>query len=467
MPANETAMPATRIASAFLVVLAFAFGAASTVHADEGAPDPTFGGTGKRRIAFDLGASEATKRDYPTGLAVTSTGRIYMAGAVSDELGIVTLGVTRRLPNGGLDINFGFVTGTPGQAYLPLGIDQSVGGIAAMADQRLLVCGSFSGFGFVGRFRADGTRDDMPGAGAGDLALFQPNGRGVRFVDVVALPDNRFLAAGTIVAKVGELQRDFVVARFLESGALDTSFGKGGFATAAFDLDASRQDATVAMAVAPNGTIVLAGVVSAVTNDVGVAAFTANGQPDPGFLGAIGLPGRTAFEFAGGANDRVADVAVDSLGRIVLVATTDPMGTDEIGVARLLPNGLPDTSFGPQGRRSISFGFLPLRAGAVVVDPQNRIYPVGTLELTTPSQGPTQVFAQRLLENGLVDQDFNSIVYGFETAATGREDVAVSAALQGDRLVIASAAQVSGENYDFGLARFTSNAILADGFENP
>jgi len=453
--------------------IAFAFCIAPT-HAQEGLLDTGFGGEGnggKRRIMFNRGDTEATRRDYPSGIAVAPDGRIVVVGTVSTPSTVQTgFGVTRLTANGGPDITFNFIGGTPTLHFRALAGPSFVGGVAVMSDSRVLVVGGSDNIGIVMRFKADGTVDPVPGSPSAFFSViaFQPPGRGTRFVDVAALPNGSILAAGWIALNAVDFKRDFIVARFLESGAIDPSFGNGGFTVVPFDLDDSMEDSAVAMAVAPSGRIVVVGTVAQTGNNIGVAALTPGGQLDPNFLGVLGTPGKTAFDWLNNSSDRAADVAIDSLGRILITATTNPSGMDVIGVARLQSNGLPDGSFGPSGRRTLVFFLEPLRAGSITTDAQNRVYVAGSADTSDILDAPRNVYVRRLLENGNADGSFGSsgiASYGHEPDDTGRDDIGVGIALQGDRPVIATAAQFSGADFDFGVARLTSATLFTDGFE--
>ena len=129
------------------------------------------------------------------------------------------------------------------------------------------------------------------------------------------------------------------------------------------------------------------------------------------------------------------------------------------------PNGLPDASFGAFGRRTVSLFFDPVRAGAVVVDAERRIYAVASADLQDADEGPRQVLVRRFLENGLFDTTYQDAFYGHEFDATGRDDVAVGASLQNGRLVVVAAAQASSVDFDYGVARFQSGTVFANGFE--
>ncbi len=142
------------------------------------------------------------------------------------------------------------------------------------------------------------------------------------------------------------------------AGRLDPSFGNGGKATVAFpaedandvgvkyDLPFQFSAGELAMATAPGGKIVVAGSSK-------VVRFLANGKLDRGF----GAGGSVAIERPAGRSFLLADVAVDSQGRILLAGSARPLPTSSTPdpllssamVVRLAADGSLDGSFGSAG----------------------------------------------------------------------------------------------------------------------
>src|SRR5690606_37687796 len=106
------------------------------------------------------------------------------------------------------------------------------------------------------------------------------------------------------------LQFDMFVARLLANGSLDPSFGDAGVRAIAFDQGGDDYDMVAGLALAPDGDIVLAGVVSTAASgtDIGLVRLHADGNLDPGF----GTGGRALFglDLGGSLNDAGTDVAV-------------------------------------------------------------------------------------------------------------------------------------------------------------
>ena len=82
-----------------------------------------------------------------------------------------------------------------------------------------------------------------------------------------------------------------------------------------------------------------------------------------------------------------------------------------------------------------------MRAAALVVDAQRRVYVVGSADLVDPNQGPRQVFGRRFREDGVSDTSYENIFYGHEFDATGRDDLDATlreAAAAGATVMVAS-----------------------------
>lgn len=111
-----------------------------------------------------------------------------------------------------------------------------------------------------------------------------------------------------------------------------------------------------AAAIDADGSVVVAGDVRVLgTNtDIRVARILPNGQPDTNF-GTGGMTDIT-FDIGGNKADYARAVAIDGSGRIVVAGEAAIAGDDiDFAVARLLPNGAPDNTFAGNGQRTIGF----------------------------------------------------------------------------------------------------------------
>jgi uncharacterized delta-60 repeat protein len=148
--------------------------------------------------------------------------------------------------------------------------------------------------------------------------------------DVLLQPDGRVLVLGSQVSPLGDNQHqaDLVLARFLASGQPDGSFGTGGKVVLAND---ATYETAGALALLPDGKILIVGgtrtayttfvpITRGDTSETLLVRLNPNGSPDKTF----GPAGRRVVDLSGnGKNDEAADVEIDSQGRLVVVGTLE------------------------------------------------------------------------------------------------------------------------------------------------
>ncbi|MFO0847035.1 MAG: FG-GAP-like repeat-containing protein [Gemmataceae bacterium] len=246
-----------------------------------GAVDPGFGSGGWRVLGLDGPA-------VPAGVVVTEDGGVVVAATVDRDNGNTDFEVVRLTPTGATDPGFG------------------AGGVATVWF-------------------------DVPGSSAADTAA-----------GVAVMADGRVVVAGTVaVGPVGG-NTDFGVARLTADGRLDPTFGPAGDGRVryGFDLGGANSDRAAAVAVQPDGRVVVAGTVdtgAALTGvpaatdfrptGIGVVRLRADGTADPAFaLGGsrVELAGSASLNDYGYARyysftaGRAAAVLVQPDGRVVV-----------------------------------------------------------------------------------------------------------------------------------------------------
>ena len=149
-------------------------------------------------------------------------------------------------------------------------------------------------------------------------------------------PDGKLVLVGSTSTGGG----DFAIARLNADGTPDTTFSGDGKQTVNF----GGVDNALGVAIQPDGKIVVAGTGGG-GNDMVVARLNADGSPDTSFSPPDGL----AFVNFGG-NDAANAMALQPDGKIVLVGSTDAVGSGDFAVARLNADGTPDTSFSGDGK---------------------------------------------------------------------------------------------------------------------
>ena len=185
---------------------------------------------------------------------------------------------------------------------------------------------------------------------AGDgLVTLDFDGQIDRAEAVAVQPDGKVVVAGS--ASIAE-DLDIVVVRFRADGEADPTFGDGGMVL----LDSGRSDDATALAIQPDGRILVGGSLGA---DELIVRLLPDGTLDPSFGdGGVLVPevlGDNAWIATGG---RVEAIAVDPGGGIV-TAVQSSAGYErktDLTLARYLPDGTTDTSFGAEGRTIVDTG---------------------------------------------------------------------------------------------------------------
>jgi len=177
---------------------------------------------------------------------------------------------------------------------------------------------------------ASGDLDPSFGDGGRATAAF---GAGSGGNDVVIASDGSIVVAGWIEGMVA-------VMRFAPDGVLDGGFGDGG---ATWIPLGHQGDEANAVAIEPNGKIVLAGTDS--RERFVVARLTAAGALDPSFGGNGVVRTRIDDRFR-----EANDLAIQPNGRIVVVGWSGGDWTPRFALVRYLPDGRKDLSFGDRGR---------------------------------------------------------------------------------------------------------------------
>jgi len=223
----------------------------------------------------------------------------------------------------------------------------------------------------------------------------------------VRLPDDRILVAGSSLT--GDPGWSVVMARFLPDGAADPSFGIDGKVSALHPFSFRA----FALALQPDGKIVVAGSSGPATFaqehliDIAVARFHADGSLDTSF-GVGGVVVTNVFN----NEDRATTVAVLPDGKILVGgwARTFGFGSHyEFLLARYLPDGQSDPSFGVNGIRTTDFFGSWDFVHALAVQPDGKIVAAGEVKfspLVTLSSNYMSVGLARYHPDGQLDLSF-------------------------------------------------------------
>ena len=326
----------------------------ATTTCTAGHVDTSFGAAGTGYVQISPTLSPGTSSITVEGQALDATGESFTLSEAAIDAGgngIPDLAKVKR--NGVRDLTFGgFGSIVPQQPLVgapdaTLAIDGVGNLLVAMdtADGASVVISRYSPAGVID-----------PTYGVSGIATIPINGVTGPWAIGVATDGSVFIATRGFPPLPAPQFPSPVVAKVTPSGALDTSFGQGGYSFFYNGAFGPRGKATDLILQA-NGTILVAGRVgdNVTFNRFFVARLLANGVLDTTFGTSAGM---TIIDF-GTVLAFGRKLAVQSDGRIVVVGGIGltPTGNAlDSGVARLNSNGSLDTSFNSTGMLRIVGG---------------------------------------------------------------------------------------------------------------
>jgi uncharacterized delta-60 repeat protein len=329
-------------------------------HAD-GRMDRSFAQDGVRNVGGAAASALALQRD----------GRIVAAGSAPRADGGRAFAVVRYRRDGRRDRSFG----RNGIQTTRMGRDSALFAVALQRDGRIVAAGlvqtAHNRLLFaLARYRRDGRLDrSFSSDGVQTTAIAQR-----AFASAVALQrDGRIVVAGLTETATG---LRFALARYLPNGRLDPSFAEGGIAL-------GPPGYAAALVIQPDGKIVAAGTAQ---GEFALVRYLPDGHLDPAF--ADHGTQITAISPAGGSDLALA-LVLASDGTLVAAGMTqtriypaDDLSGEDFALARYLPDGRLDGSFGVDGVQTTHFGPGGAEAHALVQGPGGGLLAAGV------AQGP-------------------------------------------------------------------------------
>jgi uncharacterized delta-60 repeat protein len=263
-------------------------------------------------------------------------------------------------------------------------------------------------------------------------------------------PDGKVVVAGQAYANGNY---DFALARYSADGSLDASFGTAGKLTTDF---VGGNDGASAVAIQPDGKIIVAGTVESIGKlDFALARYDASGALDPSF----GNAGKVTLE-SPGYDDAALAIAIQSDGKIVVAGHAWDEAHHDVALARFDSSGNPDLQFGNDGTVLTDFAGATDAAEAIALQSD------GALVVAGYSDGGatrSDLLVARYRSDGSLDTTFG--VSGWVTAdVNSGSDYANALALQLDGNIVVAGSSYDGANNDFVLARFTKAGVLDSSF---
>lgn len=439
--------------------------AANQAIAADGDLDLTFGNGGKTFFSFP---PPKNFHNSPR-LAEAPDGNLYLFGLTAGDGGFNALAIARLLPNGNLDNSFDgdgkrVLTPLPGVAFYPYQV-------LVQADGRLLVSGARKSDPFktaLCRFTAGGDIDASFGGQPANPGCYVTGLDGCSVAYAVALQDD-----GKIVATVDLLSSDqAAVLRLTTEGVPDLAFSDDGY------VALPNANGLRSIVVTSDGNYVVGGWHYSSPPYANADFYVARIAPtqsalDPGFNNGTG---EISVGFDLGVapttkDDVVEDMEVLRDGSILLVGRVDIGMTDSdysarAAVLKLTPEGVPDNTFGQNGKVLTSFNGDYLYS-AIAVQCDGRILVAGSTK--TAVDRYNDFAALRLNSDGTPDTGFGDQgvrVVPFDLANDNSADDVSDMTLIGGRVLITGLV-ASPDGGSFALTRLDSDQIFCNGFELP
>ena len=240
------------------------------------------------------------------------------------------------------------------------------------------------------------------------------------------------------------------LARYLPDGTLDASFSGDGMVTTSFGGSDER---ATAIAIQQDRRIVVAAASGPRRGPYrwAVARYLPGGALDRSFAG----DGRLTMSFGSKGDDWANGLALQPDGRIVVVGMAETAARSSFGLARYLPDGTLDASFASDGKRRTSFGSLGEQAEGVVIQGGGKIVVAGNRWVEGPDGSWSHVALARYLPDGTLDDTFggDGRVQASFSEASG--EYVADLVLQDDGKVTVAGTAFRA-NYDVMVARFAA-----------
>jgi uncharacterized delta-60 repeat protein len=255
--------------------------------------------------------------------------------------------------------------------------------------------------------------------------------------EVILAPDGSMFVSGSRNSR-------FTLLKLKTDGSLDNSFGNGGIVLT--DVRCG-EDLYSCLLIQKGGKILQSGTAyNGKHNDFALLRYKPSGMVDSLF----GKNGLITFHARGG-NDIVTSLLTQANDRVLILGSSSDGNNDAFAMARMLPNGKRDTTFGNNG-----FVFNNIRAGDDVVcgavnQPDGKFIVAGSSN--------TDFGVARYHFNGQIDKTFGTNGLTL-TSIGGCEDIAMAIVIQNDGKVVVAGSTFNGDNFDFTLVRYTSRGFL-------
>jgi len=448
-PAGPVPRTITR-AALILVILFCAMALLSLLVAyaavNDGDLDPTFDGDGRVVISFTVQA------DIAESIEVQDDGKILLVGRSQQDIAIFyDVAVARLNPDGSPDLSFG----AGGMVTTGVGSTATGWDVVVQPDEKIVIAGTVNegqpGAAFmVIRYLPNGSLDSAWATGG--IGQYDIGPQGELATSIVALNDGSFLVAGGVDRGLG--QADYAVIRLDEGGDLETGWGNNGVLTKTLGSNGLAFD----MELVDETHAVLAGFVDYGNATSDMAMLHLNPQTAE-LITTIGVSGVVTADV--GQIDFAYDIEVRPDGSVAAAGLTFPTVTEPPAMALSVhqADGSPDLTFNGTGHISATVGAYQSVANGLIWQADGKLIAGGT---AFSSQTGPGVFAMaRFLPNGGLDNTFGAGGIVFTDFGAGTTNELRDLARQADGKLLAGGGMALPSSFadvEFAIARYEIGA---------
>lgn len=251
-------------------------------------------------------------------------------------------------------------------------------------------------------------------------------------------PDGKIVVAGSVSS--GQAH-NFSLLRFNPDGSLDTGFGQEGALITSVSLGS---DEALALGILADGRIVAGGYADGGSSrDFALVCYLADGRPDMDF----GRNGVVLTPVSNG-DDEISAIAITKDNRILVAGSVSSPSGSVAAVARYLPDGELDGSFGERGVTLLGVGSVS-RAEGLALQSRGGVVISGTFTMGSR----VALMLAALDEHGVLDSSFGERGVALPAAGMPASEGYRLAADAEGRLYVAGAVGPPGRR-DSALFRF-------------
>lgn len=278
---------------------------------------------------------------------------------------------------------------------------------------------------------------------------------------VIALPDGKLLAAGYSKSAT---DYDFALARYNPNGTLDTTFGPEHTGTVTTAIGPS-DDVAASVILLSSGKLLVAGRSSNATDyDLALARYNSDGTLDTSF-GSNNQPAGTVTTPVGPGYDVAYSVTEVPGGKVVVAGSSREMASGSkynFMLARYNPDGKLDTNFGQLNTgivtSSLNSGLNVFRS--IALSDNGSLVAVGYTFTSAATTNYDFVIA-RYSSNGVLDSTFGQNDEGIVTTPLGNlDDFAYSAVPVANGKIVVAGSRTSPKAQNSALVRYDSDGVL-------